>query len=180
MLRLLVAAVAIALMLTLAPAAGAAEGTPSGSVGVGYLHSCALRADATVTCWGRGIEGQTAAPAGTFRSVSSGLWSDSAYGLRTDGTAACWGAMEGQPPAGTFTSVAGSSLRGADGRDGRLLGPERERPDVAAGRHLHHGLRRLAPLLRGADGRHTRVLGRGRFAAGRDVQVRVGRVRGRR
>jgi alpha-tubulin suppressor-like RCC1 family protein len=73
---------------------------------LGDFHGCGVRADGTVTCWGRGFEGQLAAPTGTFTAVSTGILSNTSCGLRTDGALACWGTNLGTPPAGTFTAVA--------------------------------------------------------------------------
>ena len=49
----------------------------------------ALRADGTITCWGRHDAAQVKAPAGQFTAVTSGRWY--ACGLRTDGAITCWG-----------------------------------------------------------------------------------------
>ena len=75
-------------------------------------------------------------------------------GLKTDGTLACWGDnVYGQstPPAGTFTRGRRrrlSHLRTEDGRDARLLGLQRLRPEHAPRRDLHSGRRRRLPHLR--------------------------------
>ena len=77
------------------------------SITAGWSHSCWLRADNTVTCWGNNEFGQTSAPAGTFRAVTAG-WINSC-GLRTDGTVTCWGGNdfgESGAPAGTFRAVS--------------------------------------------------------------------------
>ncbi|MXZ98609.1 MAG: hypothetical protein F4Z23_06170, partial [Acidimicrobiaceae bacterium] len=52
-------------------------------------HSCGLRTDATITCWGRNDEGQTDEPPGTFTAVTSGA--GRSCGLRNDATIICWG-----------------------------------------------------------------------------------------
>ena len=73
-------------------------------------HSCGIRSDQTVVCWGRNSPydlGQADAPAGKFTSVSAG-W-DHSCGLRTDGTITCWGDSrngETNPPSGKFTAVS--------------------------------------------------------------------------
>ena len=69
----------------------------------GNSHSCGVRADGTVVCWGWGEDGQTHAPEGRFVSVSAGL--DHSCAVSADGTVACWGRnTEGQAsaPAGQF------------------------------------------------------------------------------
>ena len=60
------------------------------TVSAGRSHSCAVRADDTITCWGHNDYGQADAPSGTFRTVAAGVWHS--CGLRTDGTITCWGA----------------------------------------------------------------------------------------
>ena len=59
------------------------------AVVVGGIHSCGLRTDGTITCWGRNSEGQADAPEGTFNAVSAG--EDHSCGLRTNDTIICWG-----------------------------------------------------------------------------------------
>ena len=75
------------------------HGTPTDafkSVSAGANHTCATKADGTITCWGANHtanrldeSGQTDAPAGTFKSVSAGSYYTCA--LKTDGTTVCWG-----------------------------------------------------------------------------------------
>jgi Regulator of chromosome condensation (RCC1) repeat len=78
------------------------------TLALGDFHGCAVNTDATLVCWGRGLEGQTNAPTGTFTAISAGTFSDTSCGLRTDGTLACWGTNLGQVPDGTFRAVATS------------------------------------------------------------------------
>ena len=61
----------------------------------GGVHTCGLRTDGTVVCWGARYEfdeGQTDAPDGLFTAVTAG--SRHSCGLRTDGTITCWGSNE--------------------------------------------------------------------------------------
>lgn len=78
------------------------------AVTVGLFHTCALKTDGTVWCWGRGDRGQigTIAAAGTLRvtaaqqvtgltevtQISAG--GDYTCALRRDGTVWCWGFNE--------------------------------------------------------------------------------------
>ncbi|HVH42453.1 MAG TPA: RCC1 domain-containing protein, partial [Labilithrix sp.] len=69
----------------------------------GYDHTCGVKTDGTVACWGSNTYGKATPPAGTFRSVSAGF--DHTCGVKTDGSVACWGDNglgEATPPAGTF------------------------------------------------------------------------------
>ena len=59
------------------------------SVSVGREHSCAVRADYTVTCWGSNKDGKSNAPAGKFLTVSAG--GSHTCGVRIDRTVDCWG-----------------------------------------------------------------------------------------
>ena len=82
------------------------------SIGAGSGHTCALRADGSVVCWGINDHDQSTPPSDeTFISISVGSWHTCA--LRADGSVVCWGRNDhGQstPPTGqTFTSVSGGS-----------------------------------------------------------------------
>ena len=88
--------------------AGQAE-APSGTfiaVAAGGYHSCGVKTDGTITCWGSNSAGQASTPAGNYTAVSAGR--DHSCGLVTDGTIFCWGGYgaHSQAPAGTFTAVA--------------------------------------------------------------------------
>ena len=75
-------------------------------------HSCGLRTDATITCWGRNDDDQTDAPPGTFTAITTG--GHHSCGLHTDATITCWGRNdEGQTdaPPGTFTAVTSGAGR---------------------------------------------------------------------
>ena len=75
-------------------------------------HSCAIATDDTITCWGSNRNGQTDAPAGTYKTVTAGGAHSCA--IATDDTITCWGWNgDGQtdapgrnlklsPPAGTI------------------------------------------------------------------------------
>ena len=94
------------------------------SVSAGDWHSCGLRADRSVACWGvvtghpgRGPSQNTAiivggparpeVPRGSFASISAG--EIHSCGLKTDGSLACWGNYqpgEGGTPSDSFTYVS--------------------------------------------------------------------------
>ena len=79
------------------------------AISSGYEHTCGLRSNGSVACWGFNHYGQATAPAGeTFTAISSGGFHT--CGLRSNGAVACWGFNSyGQTtvPAGeTFTAIS--------------------------------------------------------------------------
>ena len=58
-------------------------------VSAGHDHSCGLRSDGRILCWGDGRNGETEPPEGTFTAVSAG--DGYTCGIRSDGSVACWG-----------------------------------------------------------------------------------------
>ncbi len=76
-------------------------------VSAGWSHTCALKPDNTLACWGENGAGQATPPAGTFQQVSTSWYHTCA--LKPDNTLACWGDnANGQaaPPAGIFKQVS--------------------------------------------------------------------------
>jgi hypothetical protein len=79
------------------------------TISAGGSHTCGLKTDGSVTCWGQNDYGQSTPPAhaaGDFAQVSAGYWHT--CGLKTDGTLACWGLnSDGQstPPASGLISL---------------------------------------------------------------------------
>ena len=77
------------------------------SMAAGGLHSCGLRGDDTIQCWGLDDHGQVAAPGGAFQSISARSWHT--CGIRTNGTAECWGNNiwgQARAPGGAFESIS--------------------------------------------------------------------------
>ena len=102
--------------------ASAAENTDDGAgttqtttqfsaVGAGGYHSCGLRSDGTVACWGENGWGQSDAPDGQFMAITAG-WTYSC-GLRSDATITCWGNNtygQADTPDGQYNAItAGGS-----------------------------------------------------------------------
>jgi len=61
----------------------------AGSVSAGDRHTCGIRMDGIVACWGDNTSGQASPLPGTFTAVSAG--SAHTCGIRTSGTLKCWG-----------------------------------------------------------------------------------------
>jgi len=108
---------ALAALVAVAPGEGRAAGTAAVSVDAGpFLHTCGVKTDGTIACWGDNRFGQTDAPTGTFTSVSAGgqsVLTAHSCGLKPDGTIVCWGSNDfGQTdaPTGAFTSVSAGGL----------------------------------------------------------------------
>ena len=70
-------------------------------------HTCGVRSDGSVACWGFDVAGRGTPPAGSFVSVSAGL--AHTCGVRSNGSVACWGRDSNgrsSPPAGSLVSVS--------------------------------------------------------------------------
>jgi len=83
------------------------EAAGSQIISAAGMHTCGLKANGTVVCWGNHTYGESTPPAATFTQVTSGF--TYTCGVKTDGTVACWGSNDyGQslPPDGTFTQVS--------------------------------------------------------------------------
>ena len=59
------------------------------SVSAGGTHTCGLRNDGSVECWGQDNYGQSTPPSGTFESVSAGYLHT--CGVTDIGGTECWG-----------------------------------------------------------------------------------------
>ena len=81
-------------------------------VSAGTTHTCAVRTDRSLHCWGETRHGESMPPAGEFVAVSAGYRHSCA--LAVDNTVGCWGRDEyGETaaPGGAFLAVsAGSSF----------------------------------------------------------------------
>ena len=63
--------------------------SPAYAITSGSAHSCGLRDDGQVVCWGRNNHQQSRPPGGRFAAVTAGYLHS--CGLRDDSQAVCWG-----------------------------------------------------------------------------------------
>ena len=76
------------------------------AIAAGGHHSCAVRTDQTIACWGNNAFDQAYPPEGQHTAIAAGEWHSCA--IRTDQTIACWGHNElGQTdaPDGQYIAV---------------------------------------------------------------------------
>ena len=130
------------------------------AVSAGVAHSCGVRTDGSVVCWGANAFGQARAPGGSFSAVSTGQ--EHSCGVRTDGSVVCWGNNalgQTSAPGGPFTAVSGGwryscGVR-ADGSvvcwgnndDEKASAPEGSFTAVSAGAFHSCGLRADGTIL---------------------------------
>ena len=91
-----------------APSAPGPAAIANTAVAAGSSHSCAIRSDGTLACWGTNHRGQLSAPSGTYTAAGAGRWHSCA--IRSDRP---W-------PAGEATSLWSPMRRqaGSDCRSG--------------------------------------------------------------
>ncbi|MYE42379.1 MAG: hypothetical protein F4X27_19455, partial [Chloroflexi bacterium] len=117
------------------------------SISAGEEHTCGVKTDGSVACWGNNDDGQATPPSGSFASVGSG--DDHTCGVKTGGSVVCWGDNsfdQSAPPAGSFTSVSAGfhhtcgvktdgsvACWGYDGGEGRATPPAGSFTSISAG-----------------------------------------------
>ncbi len=84
------------------------------SVGAGFSHTCGVKLDGTVVCWGStradafgNYPGRADPPSGPFVSVAAGDYHT--CGIKMDRSVECWGwdtFERSTPPSGLFTSIS--------------------------------------------------------------------------
>src|SRR5207253_2635523 len=70
-------------------------------------HTCGVKTDGTLACWGDNGFGQASPPSGSFTAITAG--SDHTCGVKNDGTLACWGDNgkgQASAPSGSFRAVS--------------------------------------------------------------------------
>ena len=91
--------------VTVDPASPVCDSTFN-AVSAGWYHSCGLRSDDTINCWGANAFGEGDPPAGSFKAVSGGGFHS--CGLGDDDTISCWGDNrfgETDAPEGSFKAI---------------------------------------------------------------------------
>ena len=78
-------------------------------IAAGLKHSCGIRTDSTVDCWGDNLHGQLDEPVAEMLQIASNY--DHSCGIDVDGNAHCWGCDDNDHgqctvPAGTFTDIS--------------------------------------------------------------------------
>ena len=61
------------------------------AITAGTDHTCALRLDNTITCWGDNQYGEANAPDGTYKAITAGA--NHTCALRADDGISCWGLL---------------------------------------------------------------------------------------
>ena len=90
--------------LTLAQAATPAPTERYIALDAGRDHTCTLRDNGRIHCWGNGHVGLLKVPEGRYAAVSAGDWHNCAI-RRADGGIVCWG-RDSNAPDGAFVDVA--------------------------------------------------------------------------
>jgi alpha-tubulin suppressor-like RCC1 family protein len=69
------------------------------SIDTGWFHTCGLKADGTLQCWGANNYGQTNVPSPNANWVQVSAGEEHTCGLKADGAIRCWGQDDsGQAP----------------------------------------------------------------------------------
>jgi len=76
------------------------------SISAGGTHTCSIKNDASVACWGDDAAGRTSPPSGIFTQISVGY--SHTCGIKKEGSVNCWGYDlwdRTSPPSGIFTQI---------------------------------------------------------------------------
>ena len=75
------------------PTVAAESSATSGRIAAGFEHTCAIKADDSLECWGRMDDGMSTVPSGlgTVKSVAAGF--EHTCAIKADDSVQCWGRM---------------------------------------------------------------------------------------
>ena len=88
----------------------------------GRSHSCGLKTDGSIVCWGDNTYGQADEPNSVFSAVATG--GDLSCGLSADGAIVCWGDNtygQAYAPSGAFDAVSVGGLHSCGLRSGGTI-----------------------------------------------------------
>lgn len=98
------AAILATLLVAVIGFAGTAQASASGpvlpQVSAGEKHTCAIKTDSTVACWGAGLSADVPAGLGPVTQLSQGIHSYAECAVKTNQTLVCWGDYVANIPAG--------------------------------------------------------------------------------
>ena len=88
---------------------GDAQARPANAatISAGLNHTCGIKTDRTVVCWGDNEYGQSDAPSGAFAAIAAGT--GHSCGIKADQAVVCWGDNDWSQlnaPAGAFTAIS--------------------------------------------------------------------------
>ena len=124
------------------------------AIAAGAYHTCGLKVDGKLVCWGENPWGQADPPEGEFTAIAGG--DRHSCGVRSDETISCWGDNrygQADGPDGQFSSVAAGSAHSCglrtDGtlscwgsnQDGETNQPQGDFGAISVGIHHSCGLR---------------------------------------
>ena len=125
----------------------------------GFEHTCGVKTDGTLACWGDNSQGRASPPTGTFTQVTAGLPTYLRDPVGRHG-GVLGGRHVGQatPPGGTFTQVSAGDFHTCGVRTDGTLACWGNQPAPPAGTYIQVSVQ--DQFLRDADSRPAVLLGR--------------------